>query len=579
MPSLPEDEGNSGFTLRACIVAAVLTVFLAAASVYICLSLGAMPWPIIISVIASGALLKALGALKPTNIHEMNVAQAGASIGGVLASAAAFTIPGMWFLAEKKGIAAEPLSTFSIAAVCITAGVLGILLSIPVRRVFVDEEKLPYASGKAGAEVLTAGDKGGEKARLVLIAGALSGLFMIATYMFGVPVVSVAEVAKVGIILSVVIFLAPLAAGIGYILGPRIAIYSWFGGSLIGWGILVPIMFSQGIEIGNASGIVQNLGMGLLLGSGVGFLVSYMIPNAKRIFLPMFSDGPWYVRVTPVFSVLAMAVLYALGVPLLAAILAVLGVWIVVSVAARMTGETDIDPYEQFGIIVVVTIGLIWALLGMNLGYAASFMIVTFVTIAAAVVGDIGFDYKSAKLVGTKAIDIVKVDLIAVVFAGLATPFVLDMIHKSYSAELFTQAMPATQATLVANSISGFAYPYVFLLGFGIALGWELVLVGLLKRKSPISMMAFGIGMFIGFALSIPFAIGGFVRYLVEKRRPNWTEAGMIACAGVMGGVGVGGFARGAMIIGGFGSIADSVIAVFFGALVVIGVAWSLKGR
>ncbi len=579
MPQLPEEIGNGGFTLRACLVAAFLAVVLAASSIYIALSLGAMPWPIIISVIASGALLKLLGFLKPTNIHEMNVAQAGASIGGVLASAAAFTIPAIWLL-SSQGKAVEPLPTLTIIIVCITGGILGLLLSVSLRRVFIDEEQLPYASGKAGAEVLLAGDAGGKKANVVLIAAALAGLFMAMAYLTNNPAISVPELGAFGIVLAIALSIAPLAAGIGYILGPRISVWSWFGGSLVGWGILIPVLFLQGAKLEQAIPMVQNLGMGILLGSGLGFLLLYMIPNARRIFLPMLSGREWYARGAPVFSALAFLVLLALGVHPIAALLAVVAVWIVVGVAARMTGETDIDPYEQFGIVSVVAIGLIFALLGLNLDYASSFIIVSFVTIAAAVVGDIGFDYKSAKIIGTRAIDMVKVDLVAVVFAGIATPFILELIRRSYSKELFTNSMPATQASLVAGSIGGFAHPTVFVLGFVLALLWELVWVNLLKRKSPVSAMAFGIGMFIGFALSIPFAIGGIIRWLIEKKRPGLVEAGMLACAGVMGGVGVGGFARGALIISGVGmGTADMLISGFFVLLLGVGLGRALFSR
>ncbi|MFH1470810.1 MAG: OPT/YSL family transporter, partial [Candidatus Micrarchaeota archaeon] len=324
--------------------------------------------------------------------------------------------------------------------------------------------------------------------------------------------------------------------------------------------------------------MIQNLGMGVLLGSGVGFLILYMIPNAKKILLPMLSARGEYFKAAPVFSVIAFFVLFALGVHPIASLLAVAFVWIVAGVAARMTGETDIDPYEQFGIVSVVSIGLIFALLGLNLDYSSSFIIVAFVTIAAAVVGDIGFDYKSAKIIGTRAIDMVKVDIIAVIFAGIATPFVLELIRQSYSKELFTQTMPATQASLVAGSISGFAHPELFLTGFVLALLWETVWVRLLKRKSPMSAMAFGIGMFIGFALSIPFAIGGVIRWVVEKKRPAMVEAGMLACAGVMGGVGIGGFARGALIITGVAPSAgnaDLLVGAFFAVVLAFGIGWA----
>ncbi|MFH1470382.1 MAG: OPT/YSL family transporter, partial [Candidatus Micrarchaeota archaeon] len=256
MPQLPEERGKSGFTFRACVVAGLLAVVLAASSIYIALSLGAMPWPIIISVIPSGVLLKLLGSVfRPTNIHEMNVAQAGASIGGVLASAAAFTIPAMWLLASQ-GKHVEPLSTITVIIICITGGILGLLLSISIRRVFIDEENLPYASGRAGADVLIASDRLGGKAKIVLVWGALAGLFMALTYLGNFSVVSVPELASIGIVLVVALFIAPLAGGIGYILGPRISVWSWFGGSLVGWGILIPLLFLRGTEIGNAASMI-----------------------------------------------------------------------------------------------------------------------------------------------------------------------------------------------------------------------------------------------------------------------------------------------------------------------------------
>ena len=93
---------------------------------------------------------------------------------------------------------------------------------------------------------------------------------------------------------------------------------------------------------------------------------------------------------------------------------------------------------------------------------SASFIIVAFVSVACAVAGDVGHDYKSSKIVGTKFFDIVKVDLIAVVFAGFAAPFVLNVIYSGFSDLLFSDAMPAPQAQLVASSIFGFEYPGVF---------------------------------------------------------------------------------------------------------------------
>ena len=98
---IPEEKGESGFTIRALIIAIFLTLFLVSASSYIALRLGALPWPIIFSVIVSGAVLK----LFKTTTHEINVAQAGGTIGGLLASGVVFTIPGILYLQQSEGLA------------------------------------------------------------------------------------------------------------------------------------------------------------------------------------------------------------------------------------------------------------------------------------------------------------------------------------------------------------------------------------------------------------------------------------------------------------------------------------------
>ncbi|HOP08968.1 MAG TPA: hypothetical protein PLC12_01990, partial [Candidatus Methanofastidiosa archaeon] len=60
MDTIPEERGDSGFSLRALIIAVGLTLFLLSTSIYIALRLSALPWPIIFSVIVSAGILKIL---------------------------------------------------------------------------------------------------------------------------------------------------------------------------------------------------------------------------------------------------------------------------------------------------------------------------------------------------------------------------------------------------------------------------------------------------------------------------------------------------------------------------------------
>ena len=558
---LPEDVGKKGFSFRALGIALLLSLFLLASSSYIALKLGALPWPIIFSVIASGGILKLLSKFNPTNIHEINVAQAGGTIGGLMAAGIMFTIPGIIYLQRSENLDINLPSFWVLALVCMFAAVLGILLSIPLRRTFIDEEKLPYPSGAAGAEVLKAEMFGGKSAILLLIVGIVSAIFALTRDLYFASGFTITFLATYSIFFT--IYPMPMGIGIGYILGPKISINSWLAGAVVGWVVLIPLLKNyEGIKL------VQELGMGIVLGSGIGFFIGYIIPKAKKIFLPMLSwkDSPWYTKIIPLISLISFFALIISGVPILASFLAILGVWIMATVASRMTGETNIDPLEQFGIIIgLLSLG-IYSILKINLGYLPAFLIVCFVSIAAAMAGDIGHDYKSAKIVGTKPRDIIKVDLICGAVSGIFAPIILKVILEGYSSVMFTPAMPAPQAVLVARSIFGFTYPEIFCIGFGVALLIE-ILRRVLKREMPISLMAFGIGMFLGLTLSFLLALGGAIRYITDKKGIDYNK-GILVSAGMMGGEGIAGFLAAFLIVIGVG-VGIAIKSLIIGALII----------
>ncbi len=569
---LSEEKGNSGFTLRACIIAVLLTVFLLATSSYIALKIGALPWPIIFAVIVAGALLKFLSKfMKTTNVHEINVAQAGGTIGGLLASGLVFTIPGILYL-QQQGISSVALpNPWILGIICVVAGILGVLLSVPTRRIFVEEENLAYPSGTAGAEVLKASEKTGTNTYYIAFALTLTGIFVLLRDLFFPAGLSIPFVPELGLILT--LYPMPMAIGIGYILGHKASVNSWFLGSVLGWFVMIPILAGvYSIDAATGAGIAKDLGMGFVLGGGIGFFISYIIPRAKRIFAPMFrwKDSPWFTKYTPLFSVIAIVVLTLAGIPLLASIITVAGTWVMVTVASMMTGETDINPLEQFGIIVgLLSLG-IFAIMSTPLGYLPAFLIVCFVSIAAAIAGDIGHDYKSAQIIGTKAKDIIKIDMLAVIVAGILAPVVLNVITTAYGSDFFTQAMPAPQAQLVAGSIFGFPNPMVFYAGFAIAFFW-IVIESVTKRKAPVLPMVFGIGLFLGPVLGILLAIGGLIRYYFDRKKANVYAAGVVIAAGMMGGEGIAGFGSAALFIGGvpMGTALWSMMVLFVPILLI----------
>ncbi|MBU0979508.1 MAG: OPT/YSL family transporter [Nanoarchaeota archaeon] len=535
-----------GLSVSSIIIAILLALFLAASSSYIALKIGAMPWPIIFSVLMSFILLK----LFRPSIHNVNVAQAGASIGGLLASAFVFVIPGMWLL-QQQGRDIPDFPIWALATLGLLGGLLGLILSVPLRKRFVD--RLPFPSGKAGAAVLkTVFDKR-KWVYLLLLALVLAGMFaMVRDIYFPAGLVLIAPI--------LVLYPMPLAIGVGYILGKRSSL-SWFFGAVIGWLILIPVL--QDYYPQQSIGIVQNLGMGLLLGSGLAFVFS----SIRKMRLSI----PW--QAWPIAAALA-AVMIFLGVPIIAVAITFLGIYITVQIAARMTGETNIDPLEQFGIFVALFILLVFGLTSMNITLSATFMIVFVVAVATAIAGDIGHDFKSARIIGTRTKDIIIVDIITVVAAALVLPFILRIIRTGFASELFTDMMPAPQAQLVAGTIAGFAHPNAFIIGMLLGIAFELVNIIALKQglRLRLAVMPLGIGMFLGMGLAIPLAIGGLLYMSVRRWKPSFTYPGLILAAGIMGGEGITGFISAALYAFGGMAMMTSKLVMFgmFGLLLMV---------
>lgn len=515
-------------------ISILIALFLLGSSSYIALRLGALPWPIIFSVIASAALLK---IFRKPSVHDINTTQAGASIGGLMASAVVFTLPAAYLLEI-------PLpSTLSLIMIAVSAGILGVILSIPLRKQYVEKENLPYPSGTAGAKLLKQGFRGGKTLRLAIVVGFAAAFFALSRDLW-FPSITLFGAAA----LTLTILPMPLAVATGYILGKRPS-YSWFAGSAVGWLILIPLLVFLGNTYESMVSLVQNIGMGIVLGSGIGFFAIYTLPRIKEILRPIFKKS--YLIPASAALLISAFVLTISGVPMIASLLAALSTLLFVAVAARMTGETNIDPLEQFGIVAALAIGALYAAVNLDFSAQASLLIVFFVSTVAAVAGDIGHDFRSAKIIGTDYRRIVRADLVTVIAAGFAAPFVLKIIANAF--ELFTDTMPAPQAQLVAGSISGFAYPYAFFAGFALAFLFEFVF----RRKSM--MMPFGIGMFLGLPFGLLLLLGG----LISKK----SEKGVVIAAAVMGGEGIAGFSAAALMMLGFAYATGAMYLLAFSAI------------
>src|SRR3981081_1911748 len=167
-PYIHHSQAPSEFTLRAVILGALLGLVFAASSVYLALRAGLTVSASIPIAVLSFSLLKKLGG---STILENNIVQTIGSAGESIAAGVVFTLPGFLFLAidpaTRQSVGATYFNYGTLFTRSRLGGMLGVLMMVPLRRALIVKEhgNLPYPEGAACAQVLIAGEQGGEMAR------------------------------------------------------------------------------------------------------------------------------------------------------------------------------------------------------------------------------------------------------------------------------------------------------------------------------------------------------------------------------------------------------------------------------
>jgi len=230
------------FTLRAVVLGALFGIIFGAATVYLALKAGlTVSASIPIAVLAISLGKKFLR----TTILENNIIQTAGSAGESVAAGVVFTLPAFLFLSD--GIGKGYFNYWTILMLAIFGGILGVLMMIPLRRSLIVKEhgNLPYPEGTACAQVLVAGEKGGDFARTAYQGLGFALGYAILQRIFHI----VAEVPKwaSGIankyLPAAVVSgeITPEYLGVGYIIGPRIAGVLVAGG-VLAWLGLIPLL-------------------------------------------------------------------------------------------------------------------------------------------------------------------------------------------------------------------------------------------------------------------------------------------------------------------------------------------------
>ena len=572
-PYIPADQVVPEFTVTALILGILLAVVFGAANAYLGLRVGMTVSASIPAAVLSMGIIRII--LRKNSILENNLVQTIGSAGESVAAGAIFTLPAL-FLWAKEGKIDSP-SILTIFLVALVGGILGICFMVPLRQALIVEEHgvLPFPEGTACAEVLLAGEEGGNKAGVVF-----SGLGIAAVYKFIADGVKLFP-SEIGYDIksyagsSVGIQVLPALAGVGYICGPKISSYMLAGGTL-SWFVLMPMIALFGADATIFPGdkvistlapsalwstYIKYIGAGAVAAGGIISLIK-SAPLIVRTFKQAMgsmaknhasADAPRTQRDLPMPVILGIVIVIALAIwllpifpvsPLGAIIVVVFGFFFA-TVSSRMVGliGSSNNPVSGMAIATLIIATLILKATGTTgtTGMIGSICIGSIICIVAAIAGDTSQDLKTGFIVGaTPKLQQIG-EMIGVVASSAAIGYVLYLLNAAWG--FGSNEIPAPQATMMKMLVEGI---------MNAELPWALILIGIfvavVVEILGIPVLPFAVGMYLPFSLSAGIMAGGVVRWILERRktedekekkasieRGTLFTSGLIAGEGLMG--------------------------------------------
>jgi putative OPT family oligopeptide transporter len=644
-PYIPASARLPELTWRALLMGTVLGMIFGASSLYLVLKVGltvSASIPVAVIAITLFGLAKKAGGREAT-ILENSITQTAGSAGESLAFGLGVTMPAIMILGFDLEIS-------RVMLVGVLGGLLGILMMIPMRRTMIVDQhrELKYPEGTACAEVLKAAatETSREAAGEVRAAGsdeareARQRAFIIFGG-FGLGLVYKVLNISLKLWKDTVnfIFDAPLKAGsagaeispellgVGYIIGPRIAMIM-AGGGVLSYLLLIPMIkfFGDALTVPVAPGTMLIRDMSpddvrsayvLYIGAGAvaaGGLISLVrsLPTiwnglkgglagmgqkgaAVDMSLRTEQDIPLKWVVIGCLGIIA-AITFAtpLHMNVLGALLILVFGFLFSTVSSRLTGEvgSSSNPISGMAVATLLFTCLIFLVMGWTGGryYVTALSVGAIVCIAASNAGTTSQDLKTGYLVGSTP----RLQQYAILAGAFASALILGPIllklndagtvyvpaaqvaphvttdaaqltetaqlqgpqavsdHTTYKVwqKTDTNGGPAGKylvradgslAYLVDPGINGqfhtrpdgsevkkFDAPKAVLMSYIIKgildhqLPWTLVLFGVMVavvlEMSGVASLAFTVGVYLPLVSTLPIAIGGIIRWLVDRR-------------------------------------------------------------
>ena len=570
-PYVPADKIMPEFTATSIIMGILLAVVFGAANAYLGLRVGMTVSASIPAAVISMGVIRLI--MKKDSILENNMVQTIGSAGESLAAGAIFTLPAvfMW-VAEGTGTAPNFLT---IALVCISGGLLGVVFMVPLRSALIVKEHgvLPYPEGTACAEVLMAGEEGGTAASTVFW-----GLGIAAIYKFiadGIKLFpSEADWAFKNDGSGIGMDVLPALAGVGFICGPVISSYMLAGG-VTAWFIIMPmikafggnmVMFPSTVPISEMdtwaiwSSYVRYIGAGAVAAGGIMSLIKSLpiiirtfresmgsLRNKDGVVLDLNRtnkdlDMKWLGLI--LLIVLAILI-FVPSIPMSfgSAIIIIIFGFFFATVSSRMVGlvGSSNNPVSGMAIATLLIATILLKATGTTgpSGMVTAIMIGTVICIIAAMAGDMSQDLKTGYIVGATPYRQQIGEIIGTISSGLAIAGVLYLLNAAWG--YGSKELPAPQASLMKMVIEGV---------MNANLPWTLVFVGVffavIIEILGIPVLPVAIGLYLPIHLSTPLMVGGLVKLWFEKRsfkneqdRNNVITSGVLYSSGMIAGEGI----------------------------------------
>jgi putative OPT family oligopeptide transporter len=537
-------------TLRAVLVSAFVALLIGGSYPLIVLKLGFGPNISVVSAFFGYLALSAVGLFTGVRAGKLenNLVQTAGTTAGQMGFMCVL-------LAAFDMLNAKPelhfdvhLSVWQTIAWLTVAGLLGVLLAVPLRRHYIDEEDLAFADGVAAAETLLVLEDPAKAKSRARMLGIGIGLASLQTWLqLGFP-------AKLRILPEALFFgswgkdmkmgvsYSLLSFGSGMLIGLRINL-SMALGMVLAWVVAPPQLLAHGIvtqeTFAETIRWVMWPATGMMVAGGLTSLAlkwrlvakTFTSLNVRHIGSENDFPMRWVVIGVVGLSIALCAVQYvSLDMPVWVSLVSLLLSVPLMLVGIRVLGETNWAPISAMANMMQGLFALIVP------GHVPTNMIASGMSGTVAGNGEaLMQDFKTGKLLGSSNRNLTILQLIAVPIGAAAVAVIYPVLRDRYGvvdrpghpAELSSPISVkwAGFAELLSKGLDALPAGSGAALAIGAVLGVVIALGETRWKKYLPSPTGVGIGMLIPGLYMVPMILGGIAQFVWSKVRPQQEEA------------------------------------------------------